>query len=64
MKLIGGIKMAKETSRNGLIEIARFFAAVFMALYHFEWVFLSESKYFTHLYIFVEFFFVISGFLL
>lgn len=56
--------MAKETSRNGLIEIARFFAAVFMALYHFEWVFLSESKYFTHLYIFVEFFFVISGFLL
>lgn len=54
--------MKKKTSRNGLIEIARFFAAVFMALYHFEWVFLKKTIYFTHLYILVEFFFVISGF--
>ena len=33
-----------------------------MALYHFEWVFIQNPKYFINLYILVEFFFVISGF--
>ena len=51
-------------ARNGLVELYRFFAAVGIALYHFEWVYVGSSQYFVHFYIFVEFFFVLSGFFL
>lgn len=54
---------AKHT-RNGMIEWGRFFAAVVIAMFHFEWVYLSHTVYLKHGYIFVEFFFCLSGYFL
>lgn len=50
--------------RNGLIEYFRFFAAVGIASYHFEWVYVGQADRLQHFYILVEFFFVLSGFFL
>ena len=53
-----------KTNRNGLVEVLRFIASLAIAVYHFEWLCIGAPKYFNHLYIFVELFFVISGFFL
>ena len=53
-----------NNSRNGTIELLRFFAAVCIAVYHFEWIYIGHPVYFVHFYIWVEFFFVLSGFFL
>lgn len=51
------------TSRNGYVELLRFFACISIAVYHFECIYLGLGKsYFEYLYVFVECFFVISGF--
>lgn len=50
--------------RNGKIELLRFIAAISIAVYHFEWVYIGHPVYFVHFYIWVEFFFVLSGFFL
>lgn len=52
--------MSKD--RDGKIEILRFIAGLAIAIYHFEWVYFSRPIYFQHFYIWVELFFVISGF--
>lgn len=51
-------------ARNGFVELYRFIAALGIALFHYEWVYMGTSCYLGHLYIFVEFFFVLSGFFL
>ena len=51
-------------ARNGFVEFYRFIAAICIALFHYEWVYMGTSRYLGHLYIFVEFFFVLSGFFL
>lgn len=50
--------------RNSLLELWRFLASVLMAAYHFEWVYIGSPVYLVHFYIWVEFFFVLSGFFL
>lgn len=50
--------------RDGNIELLRFMAGVSIAAYHFEWVYIGYPVYFQHFYIWVEFFFVVSGFFL
>ena len=50
--------------RNGLIELWRFLACISIAIYHFELIYLGESIYFSHFYIWVEFYFILSGFFL
>lgn len=32
--------------RNGLIEFLRFLACLFIAMYHFEWLYISHPVYF------------------
>lgn len=49
-------------NRNGIIELWRFIAAMSIAIYHFEWLYNGTPIWCTHFYIFVEFFFVLSGF--
>lgn len=48
--------------RDGKVEILRFFAGLAIALYHFEWIYIGHPVLFEHFYIWVEFFFIISGF--
>ncbi len=54
----------KKTQRNGIIEFLRFIASLSILVYHFELIYLERSIHFMHLYIWVEFFFIISGFFL
>lgn len=56
--------MSPKQPRNGLIELLRFLAGIAIAVYHFEWVYMGAPVYFVHYYIWVEFFFVLSGFFL
>ena len=49
-------------ARNGFVELYRFLAAAGIALYHFEYVYMGSGNFLAHFYIFVEFFFVLSGF--
>lgn len=54
-----------KAKRNDLIEIARFIAILFIASYHFEILWSKDvERYLEHFYIWVEFFFVLSGFFL
>lgn len=57
-------KADKKSSRNPWIELLRFAASVCIACYHYEYLCLGQSIYLTHFYIWVEFFFVLSGFFL
>lgn len=50
--------------RDGKIELVRFLAAVSIATYHFEWVYIGRPVFLPHFYIWVEFFFLVSGFFL
>lgn len=50
--------------RNTMIELLRFFATINIAIFHFEWIYLDGPVYFSHNYLWVEFFFVLSGFFL
>ena len=54
----------KERKRNGLIEFLRFVACLSIAVFHYEWIYIGHTIYLPHFYIFVEFFFIISGFFL
>lgn len=54
----------KESSRDWRIEAIRFIATLSIAIFHFEWIYLEKPVYFRHFYIWVEFFFVLSGFFL
>ena len=57
--MIGG-----RAKRDGKIELVRFFAALSIATYHFEWVYIGHPVFLQHFYIWVEFFFLVSGFFL
>lgn len=48
--------------RDWMIEGFRFWATCSIAVFHFEWIYLGSPIYFQHFYIWVEFFFVLSGF--
>lgn len=50
--------------RNANVELFRFFASVCIALYHFEWICLNTSVFIPYFFIWVEFFFIVSGFFL
>lgn len=53
-----------KSKRNGMVELFRFLAAIGIATYHFEWLYINQADRLIHFYIFVEFFFVLSGFFL
>jgi peptidoglycan/LPS O-acetylase OafA/YrhL len=50
--------------RNCIIELYRFFASLFIAMFHFEWMYIGHTIYLPFFYIFVEFFYILSGFFL
>lgn len=50
--------------RCGTIELLRFIAAISIAIYHFEYICMGAPVYFQHNYIWVEFYFILSGFFL
>lgn len=50
--------------RNGLVELSRFIASVAICVYHYEWLVVGTPIFFVHFYIFVEFFFILTGFYL
>lgn len=50
--------------RNALIELFRFLAGVSIATYHFGWVYIGNPANLVHQYIWVEFFFCLSGYFL
>ncbi len=54
----------KDKKRNPYIELWRFFAGMCIAVYHFEWIYIGNPVLFQHFYVWVEFFFIISGFFL
>lgn len=54
--------MNKNGMRNPIIEFWRFVACVAIAAFHFEWVYIGHPVYLVHFYIWVEFFFILSGF--
>ena len=54
--------MKVKNSRNAFIELFRFLAAVSIVAYHYEFVYKGKSIYLQHFYIWVEFFFILSGF--
>ena len=56
--------MNKKSKRNGLIELWRFIACLSIAVFHYEWIYVKSPNLFIHLYIFVEFYFILSGFFL
>lgn len=56
--------MKGKHERNGRIEMLRITATLCIAVYHFEWVYLGTARFLQHFYIWVEFFFVLSGFFL
>ena len=51
-----------NAQRCGSIELLRFLATLCIAVFHFEWIYVGHPVYFKHFYLFVEFFFVLSGF--
>ncbi len=48
--------------RNPYIELFRFLGTLAIMLYHFEWLYVGKSVFLTNHYIWVEMFFVLSGF--
>lgn len=48
--------------RSWKIEALRFIATMGIAIFHFEWIYIGHPVYFQHFYLWVEFFFVLSGF--
>lgn len=54
----------KSDNRDYRIELLRFIATMGIAIFHFEWIYLGKPVYFQHFYLWVEFFFVLSGFFL
>ncbi len=53
-----------RAQRDGKIELVRFLAALSIAMYHFEWIYIGHPVLLQHFYIWVELFFLISGFFL
>ena len=51
-----------KNKRDYLIELLRFGATAGIAIFHFEWIYLGHPVFFRHFYLWVEFFFVLSGF--
>ena len=56
--------MGVKTKRDWRIELLRFIATIGIAIFHFEWIYLGNPVWFRHFYLWVEFFFVLSGFFL
>lgn len=56
--------MNQYQKRNSFLELWRFLAAIMIASYHFEWLYIGSPVYLVHFYIWVEFFFILSGFFL
>ncbi|WP_312650398.1 acyltransferase family protein [Aminipila sp.] len=56
--------MNTKNLRDWTIELLRFMAAIGIAIFHFEWIYLEAPVYFRHFYILVEFYFVLGGFFL
>lgn len=54
--------MKAKTNRNAFIELFRFLAAASIVAYHYEYLYIGKSVFLKHFYIWVEFFFVLSGF--
>ena len=57
-------KAVMREGRDYAIEVVRFIATVGIAIFHFEWIYIGHPIYFAHFYLWVEFFFVLSGFFL
>ena len=53
-----------KKKRNGLIELLRFIGCLSIALFHYEWIYVGKAVHLSHFYIFVELFFIVSGFFL
>lgn len=53
----------QKTSRNSLIELYRFFFAIWVVYYH-DYLIMPKSSLFNHGYLAVDFFFILSGFFL
>ncbi|MCL2818636.1 MAG: acyltransferase [Actinomycetia bacterium] len=56
--------MDREKIRIASVEWIRFFASICVILFHFEALYFGEHEYFGHLGVVVDFFFMLSGFLL
>ena len=54
--------MKKEGNKNSVIELIRFFAISVIVFFHIEIYYFNKPLHFNYGYIFVEFFFIISGF--
>ncbi len=54
----------QHMKRDWMIEALRFLATCSIAMFHFKWIYLGHPVYFQHFYLWVEFFFVLSGFFL
>lgn len=50
--------------RNCIIELYRFIGSLFIAIFHFEWIYIGHPIYLPFFYIFVEFFYILGGFFL
>lgn len=48
--------------RSAIIGIYKLIASLCIAIFHYEWLYIGEPNYFGHFYIYVEFFFIVSGF--
>lgn len=48
--------------RDWRIELVRVITTFGIAIFHFEWIYMGHPTYFQHFYLWVEFFFVLSGF--
>lgn len=67
--IYGDNKVTIENNNNVFnrcytLELYRFLACIFIAIYHFEWIYIGSPVHFQHFYIWVEFFYVLSGFFL
>lgn len=62
----GGMIMeqAVKSKRIASVEWIRIFAAICIIMFHFESIYFQEQLYFTHMAVSVEFFLILSGFLL
>lgn len=58
------LRYMPKSNRDWRIELLRFLSTIGIAVFHFEWIDLGQPIYFRHFYLFVEFFFVLSGFFL
>lgn len=54
----------QERRRDSMIEVLRFAATIWIVAFHYEWLYVGHPVFLRHGYIFVEFFFVLSGFFL